>query len=168
MSQEQTENQTAEQVAEQAKDHLQQILSVAGMDCTAKIAAVDGDVAQLQIDGPDAGLLIGRRGQTLDALQYLLLVMVSHNRALSQRFRIMLDADGYRQRRTEALQTLAQSLAARVKQTGQEAVLEPLNPLERRIVHTALMDDAEVETYSEGEEPNRHVVITPRRGEGNG
>ena len=163
MSPEQTGNQSAEQVAEQALEHLQQILSVAGLDCTAKLVNVEGDVVHLEIVGPEAGLLIGRRGQTLDALQYLLLVMVSHDRSLSQRFRVLLDADGYRQRRTEALESLAQSLAARVKQTGQEAVLEPLNALERRIVHTALMDDPEVETYSEGEEPNRHVVITPRR-----
>lgn len=163
MSHEETTSQTPEQIAEQALEHLRQILSVSGMDCQPKLAGIEADVVHLEIEGPDAGLLIGRRGQTLDALQYLLLVMVSHNRSLSQRFRVILDADGYRKRREEALQTLAQSLAARVKQTGQEAVLEPLNPLERRIVHTALMDDPAVETYSEGEEPNRHIVITPRK-----
>jgi spoIIIJ-associated protein len=163
LSHDETTTPSAEQIAEQAQEHLSQILSVSGLDCQAVLSSVESDVVHLQIVGPDAGLLIGRRGQTLDSLQYLLLVMVSHNRALSQRFRVMLDADGYRKRREEALQALAESLAARVKQTGQEAVLEPLNALERRIVHTALVNDTEVETYSEGEEPNRHVVITPRK-----
>lgn len=163
MSHDETTIPSAEQIAEQALEHLTKILAVSGLDCQAVLSSVEADVVHLEIVGSDAGLLIGRRGQTLDSLQYLLLVMVSHNRSLSQRFRVMLDADGYRRRREEALQTLAHSLAARVKQTGQEAVLEPLNALERRIVHTALVNDTEVETYSEGEEPNRHVVITPRK-----
>jgi spoIIIJ-associated protein len=121
------------------------------------------DAVDIDVDGPDAGYLIGRRGQILDALQYLTLVITTHKRDDVRRVRINVDADGYRARRAESLRALAQELAVQVKETGEEAVIEPLTALERRIVHTALVDHADVETYSEGEEPNRYIVISPRK-----
>ena len=92
--------------------------------------------------------------------------MVRHTR--DQRPRLTVDADGYRARRAETLQRFAQQLAEQVMGSGQEAVTDPLNPMERRIVHTALVDHPDVTTYSEGEEPGRYVVVTPRFGENGG
>ena len=154
---------TIEESAQDALTHLTNILEAGEFNASAKLAGIEGEVVSLDIDGEDANLLIGRRGQVLDSLQYLLLVMVTHDRVATSRLRVHLDADGYRRRRAEALRELARDLANQVRETGEEAVLEPLNPLERRIVHTELVDDADVETYSEGDEPNRHIVITPRR-----
>jgi spoIIIJ-associated protein len=149
--------------AEQALKHVRKLLELSGLTTEAQLASVEGDVISIDITGEDSNYLIGRRGQVLDALQYLLLVMISHELSVPNRLRIHLDADFYRKRRADSLQSLAMQLADQVRATGEEAVLEPLNPMERRIVHTALIDDADVETYSEGEEPNRHIVITPRR-----
>jgi spoIIIJ-associated protein len=157
------ELQTIDQVADEALRHFQEIIRLGNLDAVAQIISVEGDTITLDANGPDAGLLIGRRGQTLHALQYLMLVMLTHVESGSHKFRLVLDADGYRKRRTEALQQLAHALALQVKQTGEEAVLEPLNAMERRIVHTALVDDPDVETYSEGEGADRHIVITARR-----
>ncbi len=154
---------TIEQAAEQALHHIQQFIALGNLDAAATIVSIEEDTIAIDATGADAGLLIGRRGQTLQALQYLLLVLVTHHESGVGRYRLVLDADGYRKRRTEALQQLAASLAQQVKETGEEAVLEPLNAMERRIVHTALVDDPEVETYSEGEGTDRHVVISPRK-----
>lgn len=149
--------------ANTALKHLCEVIRLGNLDAEARLVSIDDDVINLETTGADSGLLIGRKGQTLDALQYLLLVMVSQGDGPVSRFRLLLDADGYRKRRTEALEDLALSLAAQVRETGEEAVLEPLNPLERRIVHTALQNDEAVETYSEGEGADRHIVITPRK-----
>ena len=154
---------TIEQVAETGLKLLEDIIRLGNLDASAQVAAIEGDTVTIEATGADAGLLIGRRGQTLHALQYLLLVMLTHSESGSQQFRLVLDSDGYRKRRAEALQQLARTLALQVKQTSEEAVLEPLNAMERRIVHTALVDDPDVETYSEGEGAERHIVITPRR-----
>ncbi len=111
--------------------------------------------------GPDAGVLIGRHGQMLDALQ-LLANAIAHSRLGDERRRIVIDAAGYRARRTETLETLARRTAERVSATGQPTMLEPMSAVERRIVHEALKDDPEVETASEGAEPYRCVVVLPR------
>jgi spoIIIJ-associated protein len=148
---------------EQALSYLQKILDLAQLDATASIGRVTEEELTLDLSGPDASLLIGRHGQTLDSLQYLLLVIVSAGRPSPPSSRMTVDVEGYRQRRIETLTRYAQSLAAQVRETHEEAVLEPLNPLERRIVHTALVDDPYVETYSEGFGQDRHIVISPRK-----
>jgi spoIIIJ-associated protein len=112
----------------------------------------------INITGPDLGILIGRRGDTLDALQYLINLAVQ--RHFAERTRIILDVEGYRQRREETLVRLAKRLAEKVKRTGIKVVLEPMNPHERRIIHTALQTDPRVYTFSEGDEPFRKVVIS--------
>ncbi|MBC8101987.1 MAG: KH domain-containing protein, partial [Cytophagales bacterium] len=114
----------------------------------------------LGFDGPDAHLLVGRAGRTLDALQYLASNVVNR-RGGRARLHVIFDADSYRARREVTLKQLAADLAAQVASTGQEAVLDPLSPLERRIVHNALKDQPGVRTYSEGEEPERYIIISP-------
>ena len=155
---------TIEQGAQIALEHLTEILKLGSLDATARIESIEGETVTLEAVGPDAGLLIGRRGQTLHALQHLLLVMMTHSETSPPGFRLTLDADSYRKRRQAALEDLARSLAIQVTESGEEAVLEPLNALERRIVHTVLADNPDVETYSEGEGLERHVVISPRHG----
>ena len=112
----------------------------------------------INLTGEDMGILIGKRGQTLDALQYLVNLVVNKNS--NSYVSVMLDTENYRQRRKETLETLALNLAKKVKHTKKNVVLEPMNPYERRIIHSALQNDRFVTTYSEGEEPYRNVVIT--------
>ena len=116
---------------------------------------------RLRIDSESMGLLIGRRGETLDALQYLVSLHV--NRGAKEYQRITLDTEGYRTRREETLTRLARKTAAQVRASGRSVAMEPMNPYERRILHSALQGFRGVTTYSEGEEPNRHVVIAPER-----
>lgn len=110
--------------------------------------------------GQDLGILIGRRGETLDALQYLTNLAV--NRVLEHKIKVILDVEGYRKRREQTLINLARRLSNRVKETGNRIVLEPMNPQERRVIHTALQNDSQILTFSEGQEPNRKVVIALR------
>lgn len=112
----------------------------------------------INLVGDDMGILIGKRGQTLDSLQYLVNLVV--NKSSNSYVSVMLDTENYRQRRRETLETLAFNLAKKVKHTKKNVVLEPMNPYERRIIHSALQNDRFVTTYSEGEEPYRNVVIT--------
>ncbi|RRJ63001.1 protein jag [Paenibacillus oralis] len=116
------------------------------------------DNTVLNISGHDLGLLIGRRGQTLDALQYL--VNIIANRYSDSFIRIVLDAENFRERRKKTLEDLAVRLAGRVVRTRKEVTLEPMSPQERKVIHSKLQDHPEVKTYSKGEEPNRRVVIT--------
>lgn len=109
--------------------------------------------------GSRAGLLIGRRGQTLDALQLLVRQFVS--KVAGERVRVLLDAEGYRQRRAMSLSNLARRVAQEVRQTGRPVTMEPMNAAERRIVHVTLSEDPSVETHSEGKDPFRRVVVTP-------
>ncbi len=122
---------------------------------------------QLLIDlsGEDMGILIGKRGQTLDALQYLVNLVV--NKTSPSYISVMLDTENYRQRRKETLETLALNLAKKAKHTKKNVVLEPMNPYERRIIHSALQNDRYVTTFSEGEEPFRNVVIALKSKNGN-
>lgn len=115
----------------------------------------------VDLTGEDMGILIGKRGQTLDALQYLVNLVVNKNSA--SYISVMLDTENYRQRRKETLETLAFNLAKKVKHTRKNVVLEPMNPYERRIIHSALQSDPFVTTHSEGEEPYRKVVVTLKR-----
>lgn len=143
-----------------ACEFLKRVCSTMGV--TAEFAAVQkGEHWIVNISGNELGILIGRRGDTLEALQYLTGLAVA--KQLSERVRIIVDVEGYRQRREETLVRLAKRLSDKVKRTGNRVVLEPMNPQERRIIHTALQDDQRISTFSEGEEPNRRVVISLKR-----
>ena len=117
----------------------------------------------IELSGDEMGVLIGKRGQTLDSLQYLVSLVV--NKEESDYIRVKIDTENYRQRRKETLENLAKNMSFKVKRTRRPISLEPMNPYERRIIHSALQDDKYVETHSEGEEPYRYVVVTPKKGE---
>lgn len=119
----------------------------------------DGLELSISCDG-DLGLLIGRRGQTLDALQYLTSIVA--NRYSDEHIRIVLDAENFRDRRKQTLEELADRLAAKVVRTRKEVVLEPMSPLERKIIHSKLQGSTKVRTFSKGDEPNRRIVIALR------
>lgn len=111
----------------------------------------------IDVSGPDMGILIGKRGQTLDALQYLISLFV--NKKSESYIRVKLDTENYRSRRKDTLENLAKNIAFKVKRTRRSFTLEPMNPYERRIIHSALQNDKYVSTRSEGEEPYRKVVV---------
>lgn len=117
---------------------------------------------KIRIQSNSMGIIIGHRGETLDALQYLTSLAV--NRSREGYKRVVLDMENYRNKREETLSRLARKMAAQVKQTGESVSLEPMNPYERRVLHASLQNNRDVETHSEGEEPNRHVVIMPKKG----
>lgn len=130
------------------------------MDIEAQIKIdYDQDNATMNIDveGPDMGILIGKRGQTLDALQYLISLFV--NKKSESYIRVKLDTENYRSRRKDTLENLAKNIAFKVKRTRRSFTLEPMNPYERRVIHSTLQNDKYVATRSEGEEPYRKVVI---------
>ncbi len=131
----------------------------ATMQLQVDIAREDGDQAvKLNISGQDLGLIIGRRGQTLDALQYL--VNIVANRASDTHVKVVLDAENFRERREQTLIQLANRLANRVSKTKKDVTLEPMSPHERKVIHSELQNNPMVDTYSKGDEPNRRVVIT--------
>ena len=127
---------------------------------TSKYNTTDGCL-EVDFEGEDMGILIGKRGQTLDSLQYLTSLVV--NKGKSDYIRVKLDTEDYRRRRKETLENLARGIAYKVKKTRKPGVLEPMNPYERRIIHSALQGNKFVETVSEGEEPYRHVVVKLKR-----
>lgn len=130
-----------------------------GMGLKVEVETVHSkDHTTLHISGPELGLLIGRRGQTLDALQYLTNIIA--NRYSDSFLRVVLDAENFRERRKKTLEDLADRLAGRVIRTRKEVVLEPMPPQERKIIHSRLQNHPQVHTISRGEEPNRRVVIT--------
>ena len=136
----------------------------AAMDIPAKMEMFyeeESGCLSVNIEGDDMGVLIGKRGQTLDSLQYLTSLVV--NKEQKDYIRIKLDTEDYRRRRKETLENLAKNIASKVKKTGKTVVLEPMNPYERRIIHSALQPNRYVETYSDGNEPYRHIVVAPRR-----
>jgi len=122
------------------------------------LATSKNEYINLEFVGKNLGVLIGRRGDTLDALQYLSNIVANKGNE-SDRLRIIIDAEGYRERRNETLSRLAIRISEKVKKNGHSVVLEPMNPQERRIIHTILQNDQEIQTFSEGEEPYRKVVI---------
>jgi spoIIIJ-associated protein len=148
--------------AEKAKNFLSNLLST--MEISAEIdAQYEGETLFINLTGKNLGVLIGKHGQTLDSLQYL--VSLVANKGLKEgdnRVRIIVDAEGYRKRREETLRSLALRLAEKVRRDGRSASLEPMTAGERRIIHTALQHNSYVSTHSEGEEPNRRIVITPK------
>lgn len=150
----------SEEHGEVARATLARILELMGLETTVSVHRQSDESWRLEVTGEETGILIERQGAAINALQYLVALM-THQR-VGQRVRVVVDANGFRGEREEILTKLAQDFARQVKETGQEAVLDALQSYERRIVHNALADDPEVSTYSEGEEPDRRVVISPR------
>ncbi|UCC68756.1 MAG: protein jag [Armatimonadota bacterium] len=150
-------------LAQRALDILTRIVELMGIDAEAEITADESEGVHLELHGSrDLGLLIGKQGQTLAALQLLVAMMANRGQPPDKRKRIVLDAEGYRARRERILSGTARSAAERAKRTGRQVTLDSLTPRERRIVHLALADDPGVSTRSEGEDPHRSVIITPR------
>ena len=121
----------------------------------------DSNVVNVDLKGDDVGVPIGKRGQTLDALQYLTNLAVNKNS--EDYVKVKIDTEDYRKRRRETLENLAKNIAYKVKRTKRPVSLEPMNPFERRVIHSTLQNDKFVTTHSEGEEPYRHVVVTLKK-----
>ena len=143
-----------------ALDFLETVFDLMKLEVQIEKVALE-DYIGFNIRGSDLGILIGKHGQTLDALQYL--TNLTANRDADSKVRIVLDVEDYRQRRMDTLNRLAARLADTVKRRGEKVVLEPMSPNERKIIHMALQDDQRIITYSEGEEPYRKIVIALKR-----
>ena len=141
-----------------ALEFVQRATAAIGADVVASSVEDEG-VVTVTCTGADLGLFIGKHGQTIDAIQYLANAMV---RSQGGAHEVIVDAAGYRARRTATLEAMAKRTAQRASATGRRVELEPMTPVERKIVHEALKEDPEVETLSEGSEPNRYVVVLPR------
>ena len=145
-----------------AQDFLQQVTKLMGLpEIQVHVHTDEEGYIRVDMQGDPSGVLIGRRGETLDSLQYLTSLYV--NKGQSDYTRVTLDTENYRAKREDTLVRLANRMANRVIKSGRRVSLEPMNPYERRILHSALQSNTAVETHSEGEEPNRHVVITLKR-----
>jgi len=144
------------------KKFLEDVFRAMGISASAVVNFdQENSTIEINIDGDEMGVLIGKRGQTLDSLQYLVSLVVNKN---SENYiKVKLDTENYRARRKETLENLAKNIAFKVKRTRKPVSLEPMNPYERRIIHSALQNDKYVETYSEGEEPYRKVVINVKK-----
>lgn len=149
-------------VPERAKEFLDEVFNAMNMVVTLDVK-YDEENKNLNIDlsGDEMGILIGKRGQTLDSLQYLVSLVV--NKGSEEYIRVKVDTEDYRKRRKETLENLAKNIAYKVKRTKRSVSLEPMNPYERRVIHSALQNDRYVTTHSEGEEPFRRVVVTLKR-----
>ena len=140
------------------REFLENVFSAMNMEVTIDIKKAEDDkVYEVELSGKEMGLLIGKRGQTLDSLQYLTNLAV--NKHSDGYIKVKLDTEDYRQRRKDTLENLAKNIAYKVKRSRRSVALEPMNPYERRIIHSALQNDRFVSTKSEGEEPFRHVVV---------
>ena len=149
--------------AQEAADYLKRVLGEMSLpDATVEIRPVEAG-AELVLDGDDIGFIIGHRGETLDALQYLASLVANH--VEGSYFRVTLDVGNYREKRKETLEALGKKMAARAVKTGRNSSLEPMNPYERRIIHTAVQTVAGAKSWSEGVDQGRHVVIGPEGGE---
>ena len=146
--------------AARLREVVERIAHQIGVQCTIEVEEGEDSISVV-CDGDDLGMLIGRHGQTIDAIQYLANAILFRGR-YEERKPVVVDAAGYRGRRQATLDTLALRLAEQAAATGQRVELEPMTAVERKIVHEKLKDDPEVETASEGTEPNRFVVIYPR------
>ena len=141
---------------------LQEVLQAMGMGEVTIVSSIDEEGAlAIEMSGDNMGILIGKRGQTLDSLQYLTNRVA--NKSQDGYVRVKLDTEDYRKRRKQTLENLAKNIAYKVKRSRKPISLEPMNPYERRIIHSALQADDRVSTHSEGEEPYRRVVVTPNR-----
>ena len=143
-----------------AKTFLSQVFGAMGIDVEVSAKTSEDDTLLTQMSGDNMGLVIGKRGETLDALQYLTSLVVNHE--TDDRLRVILDTENYREKRQASLVSLANRLADKVVRTGKKHTLEPMNPYERRIIHSCLQANDGVTTFSVGEEPRRRVVIAPK------
>ena len=151
-------------VEETVIDFLKSVLSAMDMEVEI-IVKVDENEKSIDVElkGEDMGILIGKRGQTLDSLQYL--TNLALNKHSENYYKVKVDTEDYRKRRKDTLENLAKNIAYKVKRTRRAVALEPMNPFERRVIHSALQNDRFVTTHSEGDEPYRHVVVTLKRHE---
>lgn len=149
-----------EEAAKRAETFLTDVFKTMEMNVEVK-SVFEDDTLSVDLSGDDMGLLIGKRGQTLDSLQYLTSLVV--NKGKASYVRVKLDTENYRERRKATLENLARNIAFKVKKTRRPVFLEPMNPYERRIIHSALQNDPYVTTHSEGDEPCRKVVVTLRK-----
>ena len=165
------QSETAKETAEVKKEEDKQVLPAAdpkeflgkvfeamNMEVSISVEMNENEM-DIELSGKDMGVLIGKRGQTLDSLQYLTSIVV--NKGQKEYIRVKVDTENYRSRRKETLENLAKNLAYKAKRTKNPVSLEPMNPYERRIIHSALQNDKYVTTHSEGEDPFRKVIITP-------
>ncbi|WP_019157223.1 RNA-binding cell elongation regulator Jag/EloR [Robertmurraya massiliosenegalensis] len=143
---------------EEAKQFLTDVSEKMGVNVEIEVLR-DGKQVQFILSGDKIALLIGKRGQTLNSLQYLTQLVI--NRFSDQYFHVLLDAEDYRKRRNETLVHLAERLAQKALKSGKKVSLEPMPSYERKVIHTALMENGRIKTYSDGVEPNRHIVISP-------
>lgn len=158
-----TDPEEIKEVENRAKVFLRDVfasMNLGEVEIASEYNTTDGSL-EVDFEGEDMGILIGKRGQTLDSLQYLTSLVV--NKGKSNYIRVKLDTEDYRKRRKETLENLARGIAYKVRKTRKPVILEPMNPYERRIIHSALQGNKFVETVSEGEEPYRHVVVKLKR-----
>ncbi|HCA22248.1 MAG TPA: DNA-binding protein [Lachnospiraceae bacterium] len=154
-------------ITRDTKEYLEKIFAAMETEVSIEIQYdKEGDTMDIDLEGPEMGILIGKRGQTLDSLQYLVSLFV--NKKSESYIRVKLNTENYRERRKETLENLAKNIAFKVKRTRKSFTLEPMNPYERRIIHSTLQNDKFVATKSEGEEPYRKVVVFLKKGNKSG
>ena len=149
-------------IDENVVEFLSSIFDAMKMEVEILVAVNEEEhIIEVELKGDDMGILIGKRGQTLDSLQYLTNLAI--NKHSDEYYKVKIDTEDYRKRRKETLENLAKNIAYKVKRTKRPVSLEPMNPFERRVIHSALQNDKFVTTHSEGDEPYRHVVVTLKR-----
>lgn len=149
-------------IDENVVEFLSSIFDAMKMEVEILVAVNEEEhIIEVELKGDDMGILIGKRGQTLDSLQYLTNLAI--NKHSDEYYKVKIDTEDYRKRRKETLENLAKNIAYKVKRTKSPVSLEPMNPFERRIIHSALQNDRYVTTHSEGDEPYRHVVVTLKK-----
>lgn len=150
------------QLEDHVRDFLEKVFDAMQMEVEMQIQNDEANhVIDVELKGKEMGVLIGKRGQTLDSLQYLTNLAV--NKQSENYVKVKIDTEDYRKRRKDTLENLAKNIAYKVKRTKRPVSLEPMNPFERRVIHSALQNDKYVATHSEGEEPFRHVVVTLKK-----
>ncbi len=148
---------------DQVEEFLKKVFAAMDLEVDLRVSANKEErEISVELNGQDMGVLIGKRGQTLDSLQYLTSLVA--NKDTNEYIRVKVDTENYRERRKETLENLAKNISFKVKRTRKPVTLEPMNPYERRVIHSALQNDKFVSTHSEGEEPYRHVVVTLKEG----
>ena len=149
-------------IDENVVEFLSSIFDAMKMEVEILVAVNEEEhIIEVELKGDDMGILIGKRGQTLDSLQYLTNLAI--NKHSDEYYKVKIDTEDYRKRRKETLENLAKNIAYKVKRTKRPVSLEPMNPFERRIIHSAPQNDRYVTTHSEGDEPYRHVVVTLKK-----
>jgi len=150
-------------IDENVVEFLSSIFDAMKMEVEILVAVNEEEhIIEVELKGDDMGILIGKRGQTLDSLQYLTNLAI--NKHSDEYYKVKIDTEDYRKRRKETLENLAKNISFKVRRTGRPVTLEPMNPYERRVIHSALQNDRYVETHSEGEEPFRKVVVSLKEG----